>query len=51
MSGITDDIYNHFKKRVYDLAGILPKSVKVYFNDEKIEISDFKDYVDMYFYD
>lgn len=36
------------RKRVYDIAGILGKSVKVYYNGQKLPIKDFQSYVDMY---
>ena len=36
------------RKRVYDLAGILGKSVNVYLNGTKLPVKDFKSYVDLY---
>ncbi len=45
---MNDEIFNHFKKRVIDLAGILYK-IDIFFNSEKIQIDRFKDYVDYYF--
>lgn len=36
------------KKRVYDMAGMLP-SVKVYLNGSQLEVNSFLKYVDMYF--
>ena len=35
------------KKRVYDMAGTVA-NVKVYLNDERLKIKNFKQYVDMY---
>lgn len=49
MKGLDDDIISLFKKRVYDLAGISPKSVKVYFNGDKIEVNTFEEYTGLYF--
>lgn len=50
MKSIDDDIYNLFKKRVYDLAGCSPKSISVYLNGKKLsKIKNFADYVDLYF--
>ena len=48
LEGFTDDIYDLFCKRVYDLAGVLNKHVKVFLNEEEIEIQKFEDYVDYY---
>jgi DNA topoisomerase-2 len=36
------------EKRVYDLAACTPKKVNVYLNEEKIDIRDFNDYVDIF---
>lgn len=36
------------KKRVYDIAGMYSKKLKVYLNGEKINIKSYKDYVNMY---
>ncbi len=32
LNNITEDIYQLFKKRVYDLAGVMGKKVKIFFN-------------------
>ncbi|WUR02388.1 DNA topoisomerase 2 (TOP2) [Vairimorpha necatrix] len=47
MDNLDEDIVSLLKKRVYDLSGIV-KKVKVYLNDEKLEIKDFEDYVKLY---
>lgn len=47
MKNLDDDIVSLFKKRVYDLSGIV-KNVNVYLNEQKIEIKNFKDYVKLY---
>ena len=47
-NGLDDDIFALMVKRVYDMAGILPK-VKVSINGNDIDIKSFSEYVDMYF--
>lgn len=47
IDNIDNDTFLVFKKRVYDLTGSL-RNVKVYFNNEKVKNSSFKDYVYMY---
>jgi DNA topoisomerase-2 len=47
-NGLDDDIFALMVKRVYDMAGILPK-VKVTINGRDIDIKSFSEYVDMYF--
>jgi len=47
MDRIDDDTLGLLKKRVYDMSGTV-KNVKVYLNDERLKIKDFKSYVDMY---
>jgi DNA topoisomerase-2 len=37
-----------FKKRAFDLAATTNDKVKIFFNDEKINIKDFKTYMDLY---
>ena len=50
MKTLTDDTIALLSKRVYDMAGCTPPTVKVYLNDKKItKVSDFESYVDMYF--
>uniref|UniRef100_A0A6C0CGS4 DNA topoisomerase (ATP-hydrolyzing) n=1 Tax=viral metagenome TaxID=1070528 RepID=A0A6C0CGS4_9ZZZZ len=48
LSGMTDDIYNLFKRRVYDVSACTDASVAVYFNDKKINIKDFEKYTDLF---
>lgn len=45
---LTLDLLKLFKKRAYDLAGIL-KSTNVHWNKEVIDISNFIDYVKLYY--
>jgi DNA topoisomerase-2 len=47
MAAIDDDTEALLKKRVYDLAGCVP-DVKVYLNDERLKIRNFRQYVDLY---
>ena len=44
---LSDDIINLMKKRVYDIAGI-NNNIKVYYNNELIKISNFKQYINYY---
>jgi len=48
MKQLDNDIVSLMKKRVYDMAGITNRKVKVYLNDEQIQVENFFDYVDMY---
>lgn len=47
MDSLDDDIVSLLKKRVYDMAGTV-KDIKVYLNDERLKIKNFKQYVEMY---
>lgn len=47
MENIDADMVSLIKKRVYDMAGIT-KGVKVFLNDERLKVKDFKAYVEMY---
>lgn len=47
MDKMDDDICSLLKKRVYDMAGILP-GVKVSLNKKKIECNTFDKYISMY---
>ena len=48
MEELDEDLVALFRKRVYDMAGILGKTVKVYFNGEKLPVKDFAEYVSLY---
>ncbi len=48
MKMLDNDIISLMKKRVYDMAGVTNKKVKVYLNEQPIEVENFFDYVDMY---
>jgi hypothetical protein len=47
MDEIDEDITGLLHKRVYDIAGTV-KDVKVFLNDERLKIKNFKQYVEMY---
>ena len=47
MDGIDADFEALVKKRVYDLAGCV-RGIKVFLNDTRIKIKDFKDYVELF---
>lgn len=47
MDSIDEDIAGLLRKRVYDLAGTV-RDVKVFLNDERLKIKNFKQYVEMY---
>ena len=48
LSDLSQDMISLFQRRVYDIAGITPKDVKVKFNDNLIKTNDFKSYIQMY---
>jgi len=48
ISNLTDDMFNLFRKRVYDIAAITARSVKVKFNNANISVKSFEDYIDLY---
>lgn len=48
MSNLDDDIVSLMTKRVYDMAGVTPASVRVTLNGEKINIKNFNNYCDLY---
>ncbi|KAI5885142.1 type II DNA topoisomerase [Schizophyllum commune H4-8] len=47
MDRIDEDTASLLQRRVYDLAGTV-KDVKVFLNDERLKIKNFKQYVEMY---
>lgn len=51
LSSLTDDIISHFKKRVYDISGTTPFSLKVFYNNSEIQVKSFEKYVDLYLKD
>lgn len=49
VDNLSDDMISLFAKRVYDLAAVT--NVKVYLNDELINIPSFQDYIKLYYPD
>ena len=47
ISELSNDLINLMKKRVYDIAGI-NSNIKVYYNNELVKISNFKQYISYY---
>lgn len=47
--GMTEDVEGLFRKRVYDIAACDCGRVKVYLNNELIDISSFGDYIKMFY--
>ncbi|RKO93185.1 DNA topoisomerase [Blyttiomyces helicus] len=47
MTELDDDFISLLRKRVYDIAGVV-EDVKVFFNDERIKIKNFKEYAKLY---
>ena len=45
---MTQDMFNLFKKRTWDIAAVTDKTVKVKFNNEVIPIKTFESYIDLY---
>lgn len=45
---MTDDVYNLFMKRVYDVCALTDNDINVWLNGEKLEFKNFERYVDMY---
>ena len=39
---------NLFHRRAIDMAGVATNKLKVFFNDEKIEVNNFKNYIELY---
>jgi len=48
MTGLTDDIYELFRKRAYDACATTNSKVSIYFNNEKLEAKDFEKYAELY---
>ena len=48
MNGLTPDIISLLKKRVYDIAAVTDKSLKVKYNSQPIPVKNFQQYVDLY---
>ena len=45
---LTKDMISLMKRRVYDIAGVTDNKVNVYYNDNKVNIKSFQDYIELY---
>lgn len=48
LKGITDDMYDLFRRRTIDAAACTNKNVSIYFNEEKLPIKDFEKYSELF---
>jgi len=48
LKGMTDDIYELFKRRTIDAAACTSKTVTVYFNEDKLPVKDFEKYAELF---
>jgi DNA topoisomerase-2 len=48
IKGLSSDMIALFKKRVYDIAAVTEKSIKVKLNGEMVPVRTFPNYIDMY---
>ena len=48
IENLSNDMISLFMKRVYDIAAVTDKTIKVKFNDNCLEVKNFVNYVDLY---
>jgi DNA topoisomerase-2 len=48
LEGLTEDMISLFRKRVYDIAAVTDKNLKVKYNSQHIPIKNFTQYIDLY---
>jgi DNA topoisomerase-2 len=48
ISGLTEDMLNLLKRRVYDIAAVTEKNIKVRYNSQLIPVKNFVQYIDLY---
>jgi DNA topoisomerase-2 len=48
LNGLTEDMISLLKKRVYDVAAVTDKTIKVKYNSQVIPIKNFQQYIDLY---
>ena len=48
LQGLTQSMIQLFQRRVYDIAGLTPKEVKIKYNDEVLPVKDFNHYIQLY---
>jgi DNA topoisomerase-2 len=48
LTGLTSDIISLLRKRVYDIAAVTDKTIKVKYNSTPVPIKNFQQYIDLY---
>jgi DNA topoisomerase-2 len=48
LQGLSQDMLKLFQRRVYDIAGITTKDVKVKYNEEQLPVKDFNQYIQLF---
>lgn len=48
VKGLSDEMFNLFKRRAYDIAAVTDKSVRVRFNGKTLPSNSFEQYIDMH---
>lgn len=48
LPSLTEDMFQLFRKRTYDIAAVTHRSVKVKFNGQTLPIRSFENYIDLY---
>lgn len=48
VGGLSEDMFQIMKKRVYDACAVTDNDINIYFNDVKLEYKNFEKYVDLY---
>jgi DNA topoisomerase-2 len=48
LTGLTQDMYDMFVKRVYDACAVSDTDINIYLNDTKLDFKNFEKYVDLY---
>ena len=48
INGLSKDMVSLFKRRIFDVAAITDRKVKVKYNGEQVSVSHFQQYVDLY---
>ena len=48
LEGLTEDMISLFRKRVYDIAAVTDKNLKVRYNYQHIPVKNFTQYIDLY---
>jgi len=48
LEGLSDDMLKLFQRRVYDIAGITTKDVKVKYNEDLLPVKDFGQYIQLF---